>query len=186
MDNIVFENPLLVNRFLDFWRQSGHQRIGILLGRYEPHADVPLGIKCVVSAIYEPPQMSTDRSVRLQTPLTPTPVDQTKKENLSDDEKEMRRVDELCRQLGLRPVGWIFTDLVADPKEPGAVIHTRHADTHFLSGEECVTAGCFQCKYPNPCKYASEGYFGSKFVTVAVSGKSFPYFILRFFNVCFL
>jgi len=60
--------------------------------------------------------------------------------------------------------------LVADPKEPGAVIHTRHADTHFLSGEECVTAGCFQCKYPNPCKYASEGYFGSKFVTVAVSG----------------
>lgn len=168
MDNIVFENQLLVNRFLDFWRQSGHQRIGILLGRYEPHADVPLGIKCIVVAIYEPPQTSTDRSVRLLTPLTPTPIDQLKPD--SDEWKEMHQLLEVCRPLGLKPVGWIFTDLLADPKSPGSVVYTRHAETHFLSAEECITAASFQCKFPNPCKYAPEGYFGSKFVTVVVSG----------------
>ncbi len=59
VDNISFENELLVDRFLDFWRRTNHQRIGYLLGRYEVHADVPLGIKAVVAAIYEPPQVTT-------------------------------------------------------------------------------------------------------------------------------
>ena len=39
-----------------------------------------------------------------------------------------------------------------------------------MSAEECITAGWLQNKYPNVCKYAEEGYFGSKFVTVVVSG----------------
>jgi hypothetical protein len=57
VDNISFENEQLVNRFLDFWRRAGHQRIGYLLGRYEPFPEVPLGIKAVIAAIYEPPQV---------------------------------------------------------------------------------------------------------------------------------
>lgn len=57
MDNVVFENPQLVERFLNYWRATGHQRIGFLYGSYELHKDVPLGIKAVVSAIYEPPQV---------------------------------------------------------------------------------------------------------------------------------
>lgn len=31
-------------------------------------------------------------------------------------------------------------------------------------------AGYFQNLHPNPCRYASNGYFGSKFVTVCVTG----------------
>lgn len=58
VDNIVFENPFLVERFLNYWRCTGHQRVGILYGFYEPHKDVPLGIKATVTAIYEPPQVS--------------------------------------------------------------------------------------------------------------------------------
>ena len=44
-------------------------------------------------------------------------------------------------------------------------------DSHFLSAEECIMAAHFQNKYPNPCKYSKDGIFGSKFVTVIVTGK---------------
>jgi hypothetical protein len=54
----MFENAHLVERFLNYWRSTGHQRIGFLYGRYEIHADVPLGIRATVAAIYEPPQVS--------------------------------------------------------------------------------------------------------------------------------
>lgn len=53
----MFENSELVERFLDYWRITGHQRIGFLYGRYEMHPDIPLGIRAVVASIYEPPQV---------------------------------------------------------------------------------------------------------------------------------
>ncbi|CAF1570115.1 unnamed protein product, partial [Didymodactylos carnosus] len=56
VDNIMFENGNLVNRFLNYWRSSGFQRVGFLYGRYEVYDGVPLGIRAVVAAIYEPAQ----------------------------------------------------------------------------------------------------------------------------------
>lgn len=68
-------------------------------------------------------------------------------------------------------VGWIFTDLISDNSEPGAVKHIRGADTFFLSAEECILAGHLQNRHPNASRHASgEGTFGSKFVTVCVTG----------------
>ena len=58
VDNVMFENAHLVEQFLNYWRSTGHQRIGFLYGRYEIHTDVPLGIRATVAAIYEPPQVS--------------------------------------------------------------------------------------------------------------------------------
>lgn len=39
----MFENAAIVERFLNYWRSTGHQRIGLLYGMYEMHNDVPLG-----------------------------------------------------------------------------------------------------------------------------------------------
>ncbi|KAL0279488.1 UNVERIFIED_CONTAM: hypothetical protein PYX00_001032 [Menopon gallinae] len=153
-DNVMFENAHLVERFLNYWRSTGLQRVGFLYGRYEVHADVPLGIRAVVSAIYEPPQESSKDSITM----------------LPDDKEKL--VEELAKQLGLVRVGWIFTDLVADDVQKGTVKHVRNIESHFLSAQECITAGYFQNQRPNPCRFSSSGYFGSKFVTVCVTGDS--------------
>lgn len=152
IDNVTFENTKIVEKFLNYWRASGHQRIGYLYGSYEVHNDVPLGIKANVVAIYEPPQESTRDSIRLLV-----------------DEKEAV-VNQIANALGIRKVGWIFTDLVPDDVKKGTVKHTRNVDSHFLSAQECIMAGHLQNLNPNPCRYATTGSFGSKFVTVCVTG----------------
>jgi nuclear protein localization family protein 4 len=39
-----------------------------------------------------------------------------------------------------------------------------------MSAQECITAGAFQNRYRNACRFAAEQYFGSKFATVIVTG----------------
>lgn len=53
----MFDHLGIVDRFLDGWRRSGCQRAGLLLGQYTEYNDVPLGIRAIVSTIYEPPQV---------------------------------------------------------------------------------------------------------------------------------
>ena len=53
----MFDDGSVVNHFIEAWRRSGQQRIGYLIGQYKEYHDVPLGIRAVVSAIYEPPQV---------------------------------------------------------------------------------------------------------------------------------
>ncbi|CAH2980027.1 unnamed protein product [Chilo suppressalis] len=299
VDNVLVEHPALVERFLAYWRATGHQRIGFLLGSYEIHPDVPLGIRARVAAIYEPPQSSTRDGVELQqdarqqlvlqlaarlqlrpvgwlftdllpdptqpqavrhlrylyiraaagraaaagaaaggapaaaarglavhrpaarphaapgratpqvsvytscsrtrgsswccswrracscgpwagcsptccpTPRSPRPCD-TSGICIYELQQDARQqlVLQLAARLQLRPVGWLFTDLLPDPTQPQAVRHLRGVDTHFLSAQECIMAGHYQNLHPNACRHASSGYFGSKFVTVCVTGDS--------------
>ena len=86
VDNVMFENTALVERFLNYWRTTGHQRMGFLYGKYEAHTDVPLGIRARVSAIYEPPQESSRDSVKLL------------------DDEHAAAVDEVASILGLKMV----------------------------------------------------------------------------------
>ena len=57
VDNVMFEDGAIVDGFIEGWRRTGDQRFGYLIGRYTEYTDVPLGIRAVVSAIYEPPQV---------------------------------------------------------------------------------------------------------------------------------
>ncbi|XP_076809841.1 nuclear protein localization protein 4 homolog [Clavelina lepadiformis] len=152
VDNIMFENRHVVDRFLNYWRLSGHQRMGFLYGRYSPHADVPLGIKAEICAIYEPPQESTANSL------------------VFHDNPHEEIVDHVAHELGLTKIGWVITDLIAENNSTGTVKNTRNMDTYFLSSEECITAATLQNKHLNPCRLARKNVYGSKFVTVVISG----------------
>ena len=154
VDNIMFENPFLVERFLNYWRKTGKQRMGYLYGRYEHHKDVPLGIRAVVSAIYEPPQISDADTLQLL------------------DDPRAEYVDQVANKVGVQKIGWILTDLVAEDLQLGTVRHLRHKDTYYVSAEECIMAADFQNRHPNVCKLSPTNRFGSKFVTVIVTGHS--------------
>ncbi|KAI5623454.1 nuclear protein localization protein 4-like [Silurus asotus] len=152
VDNIMFENHTIADRFLDFWRKTGNQRMGYLYGRYTEHKDIPLGIRAEVAAIYEPPQIGTQNSLEII------------------DDPRAAAVEEIAAKLGLCKLGWIFTDLLSEDTRIGTVRYTRNKDSYYLSAEECITAGHFQNRNPNSCRLSPDGHFGSKFVTVVATG----------------
>jgi len=83
----------------------------------------------------------------------------------------MEEVNRLASGLGLKCVGWIFTDLIPEDVSKGTVKHLRGIHSYFMSAQECITAAYFQNTFPNPCKLSPKrGYFGSKFATVIVTG----------------
>jgi nuclear protein localization family protein 4 len=129
VDNIMFENGNMVNRFLNYWRSSGHQRIGFLYGRYEVYDGVPLGVRAVVAAIYEPPQVRKKKTRfvywnKISFFFQETSRDSVKL-NLPDPHEAL--IDDLARRLNIRRIGWIFTDLIPDDSKSrgGPVLHHR-------------------------------------------------------------
>lgn len=154
VDHVEFQRSDIVNNFIDSWRKSGVQRIGLLIGSYDKYNKTPLGIKAKVEAIYEFPQMDWEDGLML---------------NQWDDEE---KVMELIRGFGLFPIGVIFTDLSDSGNGDGSVICKRHSDSFFLSSLEIIFATKWQLRFPNISRYSDDGVFSSKFVTCVVSGNT--------------
>ena len=152
VDHVEYADSTILNKFIDSWRTTGVQRFGILYGRYEQFDKVPLGIKAVVEAIYEPPQSGELDG------LTLLPWENE------------RQVDEIAASLGLYKVGMTFTDLTDSGAKNGTVLCKRHKNSYFLSCLEVIMAAKYQVSNPNITKHSNSGRFSSKFVTCVISG----------------
>ncbi|ORX54417.1 polyubiquitin-tagged protein recognition complex, Npl4 component [Hesseltinella vesiculosa] len=153
VDHVEFASAQMIEQVIGYWRETGHQRIAYLYGRYEPYLEVPLGIKATVEAIYEPPQQGHEDGVQMNLPW-----------------QEDAMVDRVANACGLTRVGVVFTDLTDDGQGQGKVLPKRHADSYFLTSLECSLAAGLQRNHPNRTRHSPSGTYGSKFVTCVISG----------------
>ncbi|KAH3902244.1 probable Nuclear protein localization protein 4 [Saccharomycodes ludwigii] len=159
VDHVEFSTSELMNEFIDSWRQTGTQRFGVLYGTYEKYDTdiVPLGIKAIVQAIYEPPQDDETDGITM---------------SILDNsfEEELCRVDKVANNFGIYRIGMIFTDLTDSGKGDGSVLCKRHKDSYFLTSLEVIMSAKHQLKHRNICHKSEQGIFSSKFVTCCISG----------------
>jgi nuclear protein localization family protein 4 len=87
IDNVLFEHKSIGEGFVKGWVDSGTQQYGWLYGTYVKDEKIPLGITCLISAIYTPSSWR------------PMPED------------EISRVDKFASLFGLKRVGWVWSAL---------------------------------------------------------------------------
>ncbi|OAF65696.1 Nuclear protein localization protein 4 [Intoshia linei] len=169
IDYIQFENGDFVDRFLNYWRETGCQRFGYLIGYYDLYDHVPLGVKAVVCSIYEPSQINKYRSIYIERNNANDSMDNV----IMNSEKDAAAC---AKKLNMVVVGCIFTDLESNngdfssSSSSANVKHNRCNDLHYVSSEEMIMMAQYQNYHKNRCTYSENGYYGSKFVTVVVSG----------------
>lgn len=96
VDHVEFATPAIIDSLLSAWRRTGSQRFAFLIGRYDRYEKVPMGVKAVVEAVWEPKQEGEIDGLTIETPWS--------------DEKRVAQIAGWCEQ-GLGVVGMIYTDL---------------------------------------------------------------------------
>lgn len=155
VDHLEFSDFSIVNSFIESWRSSGYQRIGIMYGTYQKYDKVPLGIKGVVEAIYEPAQIDENDGLTF---------------DLQEWFNQEAKIDSIAKKCGLYKIGMIFTDLTDAGNGDGSVLCKRHQDSYFLTNLEVLLASHLQSRYPNFTHHSDTGKFSSKFTTCVISG----------------
>ncbi|KAF7319984.1 MPN domain-containing protein [Mycena kentingensis (nom. inval.)] len=156
VDHVEIASHEIVERFLRAWRETGLQRFGWLIGHYEPYEVVPMGIKAVVEAIYEPPQEGELDGLTLGLPW--------------EEEQRIRNLSSAA-STPLTVVGYVFTDL--EPTEDKMkTVCKRHAGSFFVSSLEAIFAATMQKANPTTSKASPTGQFGSRLVTLIISGNT--------------
>jgi len=96
VDHVEFATPAIIDNLLTAWRRTGSQRFGYLIGRYDKYEKVPMGVKAVVEAVWEPKQEGELDGLTIEVPWS--------------DEKRVGEIASWCEK-GLGVVGMIYTDL---------------------------------------------------------------------------
>lgn len=65
VDYVQFMNSAEISNFVNYWLNTFEERVGWLYGYYAEDPDYELGIRAVVEAIYEPPQVGTYNNVSI-------------------------------------------------------------------------------------------------------------------------
>ncbi|KAJ6575504.1 NPL4 family-domain-containing protein [Mycena sp. CBHHK59/15] len=154
VDHLEIASTEIIDRFLHAWRSTGFQRFGWLIGRYQPYDKVPIGVKAVVEAIYEPPQEGELDGLTLGLPWEEEP-----------------RIRELSASASapLTVVGYIFTDLTPTEEDRTKNVYKRHPGSFYLSSLEAIFAATMQKANPTPSKSSPTGQFASRLVTAILT-----------------
>ncbi|KAF9535475.1 NPL4 family-domain-containing protein [Crepidotus variabilis] len=155
VDHLEIASTDVIDRFLQAWRKTGMQRFGWLIGRYEPYDKVPMGVKAVVEAIYEPPQQGELDGLTLGWPW--------------EEEKRIRELSALAA-TPLTIVGYIFTDLDPTAEDRTKNVYKRNPQSFFLSSLEAIFAATLQKANPTASKSSPTGQFASRLVTAVLTG----------------
>ncbi|KAJ7275414.1 NPL4 family-domain-containing protein [Mycena haematopus] len=154
VDHLEIASTNVIDRFLHAWRTTGFQRFGWLIGRYEPYDKVPMGVKAVVEAIYEPPQEGDLDGLTLGLPW--------------EDEPRIRALS-ASASVPLTVVGYIFTDLTPTEEDRSKNAYKRHPGSFYMSSLEAIFAATMQRANPMPSKSSPTGQFASRLVTAILT-----------------
>ncbi|KAF5311980.1 hypothetical protein D9619_003407 [Psilocybe cf. subviscida] len=154
VDHLEIASTEIIERFLQAWRKTGMQRFGWLVGHYEPYDKVPMGVKAVVEAIYEPPQAGELDGLTLGWPW---------------EEEERIRALSASTATPQTIVGYVFTDLDPTPEDRTKNVYKRHPQSFFLSSLEAIFAATLQRANPTASKSSPTGQYASRLVTAVLT-----------------
>ncbi|WVR05934.1 nuclear protein localization protein 4 [Kwoniella sp. DSM 27419] len=155
VDHVEFASPDIIDGILSAWRRTGTQRLAFLIGRQDKYEKVPMGVKTVVEAVWEPRQEGELDGLTVETPW--------------EDEERVSEIAAWCDK-GLQVVGMVYTDLTPAPDDITKSVYKRHAQSFTASSLEMLLSAAYQISHPLPTRMSPTGHFSSRFVTCCLTG----------------